>query len=54
MQKNKQCGLQPSFDTIKLPSKIHKIKQEIDAYVIKKDNLLYEVLLGLDAIKNLN
>ncbi|XP_050515231.1 retrovirus-related Pol polyprotein from transposon 297 isoform X5 [Diabrotica virgifera virgifera] len=44
-------GAGKSYNKIKLPMKIHKIEQEIDAYVIKNDNFSYDVLLGLDAIK---
>lgn len=44
-------GVQKCFNKIKLPIKIHKIEEEIEAHVIKNDNFSYDVLLGLDAIQ---
>lgn len=44
-------GVQRSFNKIKLPINIHKIRHEMDVHVIKNDNFSYDVLLGLDAIK---
>ncbi|KAK9880692.1 hypothetical protein WA026_011927 [Henosepilachna vigintioctopunctata] len=39
---------------VKLPLKIHNIEKTIDAHVLKNDNFSYDILLGLDVIKEFN
>ncbi|KAF5305381.1 hypothetical protein FQA39_LY09210 [Lamprigera yunnana] len=56
MWKNEQTfktvsGVQKCCDKIKMPMRIDKMKEDVDVYVIKNDNSLYDILLGLDAIQ---
>ncbi|KAK9878303.1 hypothetical protein WA026_021318 [Henosepilachna vigintioctopunctata] len=39
---------------VKLPLKIHNIEKRIDDHVLKNDNFSYDILLGLDVIKEFN